>query len=297
MSFHQSSVYVGTIAGSGLGAWFAEHYGWRVGFYFFGAMGMLLAAVLYRFLREPLRGASEATVAGGVAAGGTPGTRGVAEIARAILSRPVALLLMTVFLGANFVATIFLMWTPTFLVEKFDFKLTWAGFSGAAFINVASVCSVPLGGWAADRLGQRMAGGRMLVQAAGLLVGSVFVFQVGTTRDVRALLLAMALFGLCKGLYDSNIFAALYDQIQPWARASAAGAMNTVGWGGGALGPLAVGWLARHGPYATEMENMSHAIAWCGGIYLVGAVLLLAAFWRVHRGNSSAPKEQLAPAI
>jgi MFS family permease len=109
---------------------------------------------------------------------------------------------------------------------------------------------------------------------------------VGTTRDVRALLLAMALFGLCKGLYDSNIFAALYDQIQPRARASAAGLMNTVGWGGGALGPLAVGWLARHGPYRTEMENMSHAIAWCGGIYLIGAVLLLAAFWRVHKRDT-----------
>src|SRR6185436_9554474 len=53
MSFHQSSVYVGTILGSWLGAWFAERHGWRVGFYFFGAAGLVLAILLYRFLKEP----------------------------------------------------------------------------------------------------------------------------------------------------------------------------------------------------------------------------------------------------
>src|SRR5206468_8676347 len=60
LSFHQSSVYIGTILGSWVGAWFAEHHGWRLGFYFFGAMGMLLALVLYRFLREARRGEAEA---------------------------------------------------------------------------------------------------------------------------------------------------------------------------------------------------------------------------------------------
>jgi len=57
LGWHQSSVYIGTILGSWLGAWFAERHSWRLGFYFFGAMGMLLAVVLYRLLREPVRGA------------------------------------------------------------------------------------------------------------------------------------------------------------------------------------------------------------------------------------------------
>ncbi len=276
MSFHQSSVYIGTIAGSWLGAWFAEHHGWRLGFYFFGGMGMLLAVVLYRFLREPARGASERSPAAVRTEAPPADPLNVPQLARAIFKDPAVLVLMAVFLGANFVATIFLIWTPTFLVEKFQFKLTSAGLSGSVFIHLASAASVPVGGWLADRLSKRIPGGRMVVQAAGLLVGSVFVFLVGTTRQVSTLLLAMALFGLCKGLYDSNIFAALYDHIRPEARATAAGLMNTVGWGGGALGPLAVGWMAKHGQYATEIENMSHAIAWCGGIYLGGALLLTA---------------------
>ena len=54
-----------------------------------------------------------------------------------------------------------------------------------------------------------------------------------------------------------------------------AGLMNAVGWGGGALGPLFVGWSATYGGRATEVENMSAAIGWCGLIYLVAAGLLL----------------------
>ena len=72
----------------------------------------------------------------------------------------------------------------------------------------------------------------------------------------------------------SNIFASLFDTVEPRARATAAGVMNTIGWGGGALGPIAVGVFAEYGRGANEMDNMSRAIAYCGVIYLVGAVLL-----------------------
>ena len=274
MSFHQSSVYVGTIAGGWLGAWFAERSGWRTGFYCFGGAGMALALALYFFLREPRRGEAEA------AAGKEPEPApplALRELGGAIFRNPLVFVLMGVFLGANFVATIFLTWTPTFLVEKFHFKLTAAGLSGSVFIHLASALSVPLAGWLADRWARRRAGGRMLVQALGLLGGAGFVFLVGTTNRVDVLLGAMTVFGFCKGFYDSNIFASLFDVVEPRARATAVGIMNTVGWGGGALGPVAVGWVSQHGRHATEMENMSEAIAFCSVIYLAGAVLLFAA--------------------
>jgi MFS family permease len=272
MSFHQSSVYVGTIFGSWLGAWFAERHGWRVGFYFFGAAGLVLAMLLYRFLKEPPRTKPE-----------TSENANLGEAWAAIFFRPAALLIMAAFVAANFVATIFLTWTPTFLVEKFGFRLTSAGLSGTVFIHLASAVSVPFAGFLADKLARRFTGGRMLVQVAGLLVGAGFVFLVGATQTVSVLLTAMVFFGLCKGFYDSNIFAAIFDVVDPRVRGSAAGIMNTVGWGGGALGPLAVGWFSKHGGGATEMENMSHAISFCGAIYLLSAVLLISAIWTLRK--------------
>jgi MFS family permease len=278
LSFHQSSVYVGTIGGSWAGAWFAEHHGWRVGFYFFGVMGILLALGLYRFLREPQRGEAESSV-GESTARTIPAIQplSLAETGRAIFRSPAVPFLMLGFVGANFVATIFLTWTPTFLVEKFGFKLTAAGLSGAVFIHLASALSVPLAGWLADRLVGRFAGGRMLVQAAGLLIGAGFVFIVGHTGSKATLLMAMTAFGLCKGCYDSGIFASLYDTIEPRARGTAAGLMNTVGWTGGALGPLFVGWSAKHGGKTSEIENMSDAIGFGSVVYVVAAGCLLLA--------------------
>jgi len=282
LAFHNSGVYLGTIAGGWLGAWFAVHAGWRSGFYVFGGAGIVLVLMLWRFLREPDRGQAEAD------SGRLPGEKlplTWREIGPVILQNPTALLLLGAFLGANFVAAIFLTWTPTFLVEKFHFQLTSAGLSGSIFIHLASALSVPLGGWLADRWATRHPGGRMLVQALGLFLGSVFVFLVGATQSIGVLLIVMSLFGLCKGLYDSNIFAAIFDVVDPRARGSAAGIMNTVGWGGGALGPLAVGWISKHGRRATEMENMSEAISFCCLIYIVGGVLLLAASARAGRDS------------
>lgn len=279
LAFHQSSVYAGTVVGSWVAAWLAEHYGWRTGFYLFGGCGIVLAIVLFRFLKEPRRGQSETTEESAIEA-----PLSVSELAGILFRKPSAILLMVTFLGANFVATIFLTWTPTFLVEKFHFGLASAGLVGTAFIHLASAVSAPLGGVLADRLSRRYAGGRMTVQAIGLLVGSIFVFLVGSTHHIATLLTAMTIFGLSKGLYDSNIFASLYDVIEPRARSTAAGVMNTVGWGGGALGPLFVGWVAKHGHHGSEVANMSWAIAWTGAIYIVGAALvLLAGLVFVHR--------------
>jgi MFS family permease len=272
LAFHQSGVYLGTIAGSWWGAWFAAHYNWRFGFYFFGGAGVVVALALFRFLREPQRGASEA--AGDELPAEPPP---MLEVGEAVFRTPTALLLMAAFLGANGVATIFLTWTTTFLVEKFDFDLVAAGLWGTLCIHLASAVGSPTGGILADRFVRYHVGGRVLVQVLGLLLGSGAVVLVGITADVSVLLPAMVCFGFCKGLYDSNIFASLYDVVPPWARATAAGVMNTVGWGGGALGPLLLGWAAMHGRHATEVENMSEAIAWCGAVYVVCAALLLTA--------------------
>lgn len=283
MALHQSSVYAGTIGGSWLGAVLAEQYGWRTGFYCFGAAGIVLALLLYVFLREPAREVSATA----------PAETSASEPASAVdsappkflatllflLRHPSARLLLLAFVGANFVAALFLVWTPTFLIEKFGFKLGAAGLSATVFIHAASALSGPLSGWAADAWSVRRSGARMLVQAVGMMVGAGFVALVGWTQDKLTLLLAMTAFGLCKGCYDAGIFASLYDVVPANARATTAGVMNTVGWTGGALGPIYAGWMAKHAGQGSEVANMSLAVSLCGLVYLVVAALL----WRASR--------------
>ena len=276
LSFHQSAVYVGTIAGGGLGALLAEHFGWRWAFYGFGMVGILLSLFLWMRLREPLRETSEKREK----AVGISGAVGMAQSFASLLKSPGVLLLMGAFACSNGVAAIFLIWMPTFLFDKFHLGLVASGFSAVAAIQLASAVSAPLSGILADRLACGIKGARMLVQAIALFFGAFCVVAVAQAPTLSILLPAMICFGLCKGVYDGGIFASAFDLVAPDKRASAAGLMNMIGWGGGALGPLAIGLMGTfgHGP---PMERMSGAITWSALAYLVAACLILGAYRRM----------------
>ncbi|HEX3730903.1 MAG TPA: MFS transporter, partial [Opitutaceae bacterium] len=138
LSLHQSSVYAGTIAGSVAAGWMAERWGWRRGFFVFGAVGLAVALLLRRFLREPRRGAAEPETAPAPAP-----SLAFGEALRLTFRRPAAWLLMAAFFGANSVAAIFLTWMPTFLVDKFGYGLARANLAATVFISLASAAGGP----------------------------------------------------------------------------------------------------------------------------------------------------------
>jgi len=128
----------------------------------------------------------------------------------------------------------------------------------------------PLGGWLADFWSRRTPAGRTLVQALGLAIGAPFVALCGWTRSIPLLIIALTFWGLAKGIYDSNIFAAMFDVIRPEARGTAAGFLNLVGWMGGGVAPLATGYLASR-------MGLGPAISFAAVIYVLGAMCLAAA--------------------
>jgi MFS family permease len=262
MSFHQSSVYAGTIAGGSIAGYLGQYHGWQSSFYLFGWGGIALAVVLFVMLREPKRGSADHVP--------TVEARSIGESLRGVFGHPMAPVLMAVFVGANFVASVFLTWLPSFLVRKFDMNLSMAGFSSTAYLQIASVLGVLTGGLMADRMVKRRPGGRMLTQAIGLLCGVPFILLTGLTTTVVSVVLAMAGFGFFKGLYDANIWASLYDVVPAAHRATALGLMNSIGWLGGGAAPVAIGIMS-------ESMGMSRSIAATSVIYLiVGSGLYLA---------------------
>jgi MFS family permease len=152
MGVHQTSVYVGTIAGGFFAGLLGEHYGWRWSFIVFGGLGILLGCVLTRFLREPKRGAAELEDAATEATVGVRKRMTICEFLAVVWGTPAALVLMGAFMCANFVALVLLSWMPKFLYDKFDFRLAMGGFSATIFAQIASMAGSPLGGWLADVL-------------------------------------------------------------------------------------------------------------------------------------------------
>lgn len=287
IGFHQTSIYAGTIGGGALAGWMAERYGWQSPFLLLGGAGMVLGLVLSAFIREPRRNEAEqmerdSQRQADMAAGNTMPDSGweavyphserehipfhvfLAEMTR----NPTFVLLISAFWGANLIAWVFLTWMPLFLKEKFGLSLALAGVGATVFIQLASMVGAPLGGWLGDRWARRQTHGRIRAQALGALLGSPFVVLCGYTRSIPMLIVAMSLFGLCKGIHDANLTPAFYDVVPPPRRASATGLMNLIGWLGAGLGPLVMGIALDHG------VSMSAAIASTGAIYLLTAILL-----------------------
>lgn len=263
IGIHQTSVYIGTIAGGFFAGLIGQQYGWRWSFIVFGGLGILLGFVLSRWLREPVRGQSEQIEASS--------KRSAIETLRLIVRQPGALPLLAAFFCANFVAVVLLTWMPKFLFDRFHLTLAMSGLTATIYVQLASMVGAVCGGWMADRWRTRRRGGRMLVQMVGVFGGAPFVVLCGMTQSLAWLIVALSVWGFFKGLYDANIFASIFDVIGPEARGSAAGMMNTVGWlGGGGSAPIVIAWLS-------SLYGLGGAIAMAAVVYVIAGVLLFRA--------------------
>jgi MFS family permease len=264
LGFLQTSVYVGTIGGGFFAGLIGQNYGWRWSFIVFGGLGILLGVVLQRYLKEPVRGASEDTMDGPKSLPQSP-----LETIWTILRTPSALLLMAAFVCANFVAVVLLSWMPTFLHDRFHMSLAMAGLSATLFAQLAGMAGAATGGWLADAAVKRSPRGRLIVQATGVFAGAPFVVLCGMTQSVTWLIVALTGWGFFKGMYDANIFASPFDVIRPEARGTMAGMMNCVGWlGGGGSAPIIVALIAQR-------TSLGFAIATTSVVYCVAGVLLV----------------------
>lgn len=230
MSIHQTALYAGIIISGYLAGWIADQFGWRIAFYVFGAIGIVLSMIIGIRLKDsrPIKSGKGSTVS-------------IKEALLMFFKKPTALLLTFAFAGMVFVNVGFMTWMPTYLHEKFGFSLARSGFDATFYHYLAAFFGVLLGASIADRYCKKITGMRGLVQATGLLLGAPCIFLMGLGNTPFVIYLALALFGLFRGIYDSNIFAALYDVIEPKVRSTATGLMLMFAFVTGASAPYILG--------------------------------------------------------
>src|SRR6185437_2722293 len=146
IGIHQTSVYVGTIAGGFFAGLIGQYYGWRLSFVVFGGAGILLGAVLTRFLHEPPRGGADLSDAGIRSRAELNQPLPLRDFLKIIWGTPSVLLLMAAFMCDNFVGMVLLSWMPKFLYDKFSLSLAMAGLTATIFVQLASMVGSPVGG-------------------------------------------------------------------------------------------------------------------------------------------------------
>ncbi|MEK7406088.1 MAG: MFS transporter, partial [Acidobacteriota bacterium] len=210
MSIHQTSLYFGVVMSGTLAGYIGQHLGWRAAFLMFGSVGIMVAMLLRKVLREPVRGQMEQPDRSPAAPSYRPEIR--ARLAEPFRSRsPVALMLC--FCGMSFASVAVVTWMPTLLYREFNYSLAAAGFHATFYHQLGAFVGVLAGGKLADRWASRTCLSRPLIQAVGLLCSSPFIYWIGRSDSSAAVFVALGVFGVFRGLYDSNLFASLYEVI------------------------------------------------------------------------------------
>jgi MFS family permease len=273
MGIHQTANYTGIIASGLIAGYIGEHYGWREAFYVFGGVGILWSAVLvWRLRHTPPPGETEESGEPAVDAAPAVERIPLSLALREICRKPTFWALCLSFGGHQFVGIAYLTWMPMFLYEKFGLSLTNAGFSSMFWHHVPALLGVLVGGRLSDYWATRRYTARMETEAVGLLLGSPFVLLMGMADQLWLCYLGLACFGVFRGVYDSNLFAAQFDVIPPRLRSSSVGLMLAFGFLVGAIGPYLLGWIKATQGLTVGISSLSVVY------FSAGVCMLLARF-------------------
>ena len=262
MSIHQTAYYVGVILAGWLAGYIADKLGWEYSFIIFGAVGIVWGIIMAIRLKDKKED-NAAT------AENKTEKVGILDGFKVVFTTPTALMLTIGFSGLIFVITGFMTWVPAFLQEEFGQSQAASGFNSMFYTYLAAFIGVLLAGSLSDKFAARSNKARMLLQAFGLIAGSVFLFIMGNSTTLWVLYLSFAGWGFFRAFFDANTYTILYDVTPARLHASCSSAMITTGFAVGALAPVVLGAMKQ------SLGSLSATFPVLGIIWIVCGVLMI----------------------
>ncbi len=270
LSILQMGLYAGIIGCSAASGFLAEggEDGWRVPFRLFGGIGIVWAVVLAFGLRNTgTTGISSVGVDNGQDARCPSSKPSLREAFAAFVANPAAILLAVGLGMMIYVDVGFKTWMPNHLQESFGMAKGSAALNAVLWHYLGAFVGVTLGGRISDRLVARRPSVRMETNIVGLAAAVPFIVWMAYAPSLAACCVAMAIFGVFRGVYDSNLMASLFDLIPQRYHASGAGIMLSCGFVFGSTSPVALGVLKEHFSSAAALASLA-------AFYVAGACVI-----------------------
>ena len=264
ISLHQSALYVGILVSAIVAPIIAESFGWNYAFIGFGVFGLLVALYcVFRMEDTPQISAQTERIP-------------FKELVVGIFSKKTIWLLALAFGCQVFVNIGITTWAAKYFNLQFfgGENLTWASTIAMITSCGFAILGVMIGGHYSDKFSKTTKLARMRTEYIGLLGGAPFLLAMGLSSNIWVAAAAMSIYGIFRGVYDSNIYAAMFDVIDPKLRASSVGILTAFAFIVGCLAPVYLGAVQGDG---TSIENFSLGIASMGIFFLVGGLLIAAA--------------------
>ena len=237
--------------------------GWRLAFFSVGGAGIIWALVLaflMRYSRELMAKKS---------AGEDAAT--LKDALLVMVRKPSAIILGLVF-GMNVCIDIgYKTWMPDFLQEVHGLEPASAAFNAVIWSYIGAFIGIMIGCRITDRLAAR---GRKVIRfettSVGFLLTAPFAVLMAFLGSDVLCYVSLFFFGFSRGVYDSSLFASLFDVGQPKYRATGMGIMLCFGFIIGSVSPTVLGWIR-------DMLNPQYAIASLSVCCLSAVALLMVA--------------------
>ena len=313
MAIHQGAFYLGVILTGFIAGWLADQFGWRYAFLLYGVGGIVLGIICIFRLKgipqeEPANTGQETArqetlgqeiagqeIAGQGTAGqetagqgtagqetarqetlgqGTPGQESYLKALGALLTNKSFLLLTIGFTAIVFVNNAYMTWSPKYLFAKYQLDLGQAGGYSMLYHNLAALLGILFGGLLTDRLVRWNQKVRLELQTFALLFAIPAIFAVGSSSTLASTCIALAVFGLFRGLYEANTHAAVFDVVEPRIRGMAVAGMTFVAFLLGSTSPWLMGQLSdRFG----DAQGLAYGFEILAAVYAIGFFALTVA--------------------
>ena len=280
LSILQMGLYTGIVGCSAAAGFLAESGadGWRTAFRVFGGLGILWAVALAFLLRDTR---PDGGVAAAAPESDAPARKPALKEAFAVFIANPSAVLLAVGLGMMIYVDVgFKTWMPSHLETTFGVAKRSAALNAVLWHYLGAFVGVTLGGRFSDRLAAKRPSVRMETNMLGLACAVPFIAWMAYAPSLTACCVAMALFGVFRGVYDSNLMASLFDLIPSRYHASGAGIMLCFGFVFGSTSPVVLGLLKEHFSSAAGLASLA-------AFYLAGAAVIAVARWRAFAKKES----------
>ncbi|MEY3234354.1 MFS transporter [Aquidulcibacter sp.] len=289
IAFYSLGVPVGTAMGYIVGAWIAQHYGWRVAFFAVGIPGIIIGVIALLTLKEPRK-------LGLVKLGTAGSAPSLTQTARELTARKsywyaVGAATTISFLGYGHAAFL-----PIFFARVHGMALGDIGTAMALMTFFAGVAGTMIGGFVADRAAKSDTRAYMTVPMLAFIVGIPFFWAGMFVEGTLACILLLAIPTLMNSVWYGPVYAAVQSLVRPQSRATAVALMlfvvNMIGLG---AGPTAVGFLsdmfasqhfASIGPAGAEFASFCAKGAATAGDAMCGAAQAEGIRWSLLSSSS-----------
>jgi MFS family permease len=215
---HVSGVFAGYGLG-GIGGWLAESHNWSYVFNLLGLIGMAYSVVLCFLLKDaPAETVSDTSVPA-MPLNFIPAVRDLFSRFSFFLS-----LLYWGLLGL--VGWGIAGWMPTYFMDQFHLDQTRAGFSATAYLQIAALFGVVIGGVLTDRWSRKGENRRITITVIGLCLAAPGVLLTASTSVFLLAVAGLVLYGFTRSLADTNMMPILCLISDPRYRATGYGILN-----------------------------------------------------------------------